>query len=119
MPPGVLNATRFYRRVTNAAGGLTSDSCSEISSMTRIRVIDLDPGALDPIQNQTYCYGAMPPSLISSMTGGGIQMDAIMMEQLLINGKCLLTMQIGPILLLQPITSIIHLRYFKRLGIEE
>ena len=67
--PGVLNATRFYRRVTNAAGGGPPASCSEISSMTRIRVIDLDPGALDPLQNQAYCYGAMPPSLVSSPTG--------------------------------------------------
>ena len=67
--PGVLNATRFYRRVTNAAGGGPPASCSEISSMTRIRVIDLDPGALDPTQSQAYCFGAMPPSLVSSPAG--------------------------------------------------
>ena len=42
--PPVLNATRFYRRVTNAAGGGPPASCTEVSSMTQITVIDLDPG---------------------------------------------------------------------------
>ena len=37
--------------------------------MTRIRVIDLDAGSLDPTQNQAYCFGAMPPSLVSSPAG--------------------------------------------------
>ncbi|MEN8812741.1 MAG: hypothetical protein ABF277_05460 [Candidatus Arcticimaribacter sp.] len=68
--PGVLNATRFYRRVTNAAGGGPPASCSEISSMTQITVIDLDAGALDPTQSQAYCYGAMPATIISSPTDG-------------------------------------------------
>ena len=73
--PGVLNVTTFYRRITNAAGGGPPASCSEISSMTQITVIDLDPGALDPLQNQAYCFGVMPPSIVSSPTGG-IQADA-------------------------------------------
>ena len=68
--PPVLNATRFYRRITNAAGGGPPASCTEISSMTQITVIDLDPGTLDPTQNQAYCYGAMPPTIVSSPTGG-------------------------------------------------
>ena len=68
--PPVLNATRFYRRVTNAAGGGPPASCTEVSSITRITVIDLDPGTLDPTQNQAYCFGAMPPTLVSSPTGG-------------------------------------------------
>ena len=65
-----MNATRFYRRVTNAAGGGPPASCTEVSSITRITVIDLDPGTLDPTQNQAYCFGAMPPTLVSSPTGG-------------------------------------------------
>ncbi len=68
--PAAINSTRFYRRVTNAVGGGPPASCSEISSTTRIEVIDLDPGALDPTQNQAYCFGAMPPSIVSSATGG-------------------------------------------------
>ena len=73
-PPALLES-QYYRRQTIGPGGLTSD-CSALSSVTFIRVRDIDPGALDPNLNQTYCYGAIPPSLISSMTVGGIQMDA-------------------------------------------
>ena len=73
-PPALLES-QYYRRQTIGPGGLTSD-CSALSSVTFIRVRDIDPGALDPNVNQTYCYGAIPPSLISSMTVGGIQMDA-------------------------------------------
>ena len=73
-PPALLES-QYYRRQTIGPGGLTSD-CSALSSVTFIRVRDIDPGALDPNLNQTYCYGAIPPTLISSMTGGGIQMDA-------------------------------------------
>ena len=68
--PPQLNVTRFYRRLVNAAGGGPPASCTEVSSVTRIEVIDIDPGALDPSQNQDYCYGAMPPSIISSTTLG-------------------------------------------------
>ena len=41
-----------------------------LALITRITVIDLDPGTLDPTQNQAYCFGAMPPTLVSSPTGG-------------------------------------------------
>ena len=54
--PPALNATRFYRRVTNAAGGGPPTSCTEVSSITQITVIDLDPGTLDPTQNEAYCW---------------------------------------------------------------
>ena len=73
-PPALLES-QYYRRQTIGPGGLSSD-CSALSSVTFIRVRDIDPGALDPNLNQTYCYGAIPPTLISSMTTGGIQMDA-------------------------------------------
>ena len=66
--PVALNASRYFRRLTSAPGG--GSSCSEVSSITRIQVIDLDQGALDPAQNVDYCYGAMPPTIISSTTAG-------------------------------------------------
>ena len=68
--PPQLNATRYYRRLVYAAGGGPPASCTEVSSVTRIEVIDLDPGALDPNQSLDYCYGATPPTIISSTTLG-------------------------------------------------
>ena len=68
--PPQLNTTRFYRRLVYAAGGGPPASCTEISSVTRIEVIDINPGALDPNQSVDYCYGATPPTIISSTTLG-------------------------------------------------
>ena len=66
--PGPLTETHYFQRMTMAPGGAAS--CSVVSSITQIEVIDIDPGALDPAQNLDYCYGVMPPTIISSTTGG-------------------------------------------------
>ena len=65
---GPLTETHYFQRMTMAPGGAAS--CSVVSSITQIEVIDIDPGALDPAQNLDYCYGVMPPTIISSTTGG-------------------------------------------------
>ena len=64
-----LNTTTFYRRVTTAGSG-TASTCVAERNNIEIRVFDLDPGALDPTLNMSYCYGADPPSITSSITGG-------------------------------------------------
>ncbi len=70
--PPALNATRFYKRITNAVGGGGAASCNDESTAIRITVLDIDAGALDPDLDQDYCYGILPPSLTSSLTGGVI-----------------------------------------------
>ena len=67
--PSALNTTTFYRRVTTAGSG-TASTCVAESSVIRIRVIDIDAGNLDPALNMSYCYGADPPTIVSSITGG-------------------------------------------------
>ena len=67
--PPALNATRWYKRITNAAGGSPA-SCNDESSVIQITVLDIDAGALDPSLGADYCFGAIPPTLTSSTTGG-------------------------------------------------
>ena len=44
--------------------------CCREFNIIEIKVFDLDAGALDPSLNMSYCYGADPPSIVSSITGG-------------------------------------------------
>ena len=67
--PSALNTTTFYKRVTTAGSG-TASTCVAESSIIEIKVFDLDAGALDPSLNMSYCYGADPPTIVSSITGG-------------------------------------------------
>ena len=67
--PARLNATRYYKRITNAVGGSPA-SCTDESSVIQINVIDVNAGALAPTLDADYCFGTTPPTLVSSITGG-------------------------------------------------
>ena len=73
IPLHALNTTTFYRRVTTAGSG-TASTCVGESTIIEIKVFDLDAGALDPNLNMSYCYGVDPPTIVSSITGGGSPM---------------------------------------------
>ena len=73
--PSSLNTTTFYKRIVNLNGGGPPASCTAESSIIRINIVDLNPGSLDERVEQAYCFGTMPPTLTSSITGG-VQQDA-------------------------------------------
>ena len=73
--PSALSTTTFYKRIVNLNGGGPPASCTAESSIIQINIVDLNPGSLDERVEQAYCYGTMPPTLTSSITGG-VQQDA-------------------------------------------
>jgi len=61
----VTQTTFFRRRIRSTLGG----SCEKYSTSHLVEVSDLNPGVLDPSQNQTICFNTSPGILESGVGG--------------------------------------------------